>query len=290
MTETWTIARILTWTQQHFVKKGVESARLDAEVLLAAVLDVNRIYLYTHFDKPLTTEEREAYKASVKRRAAREPVSQILGKKEFYGVELRVTCDVLTPRPETEHLVDAVRDWVRDNAIEAPSIVDIGTGSGAIAIALAKEIPESLLVATDISVAALAIAKENIATHELTERVEILHGDLFAPLEGRDAFDVVVCNPPYIDPAIREQLDPEVKEYEPAEALFADDGGRAIIGRLCVEAPTHLRPKGLLAFEIGHDQRETALALLGDAGVWDEIKIGRDLQGHSRVVTAFLRS
>lgn len=286
MSEPWTIQRILDWTQQFFRDKEIDSPRLDAEVLLAAALEVNRVYLYTHYDQPLLPEEREAYRGWVKRRAAREPVAQILGQKEFFSRDFEVTRDVMAPRPETEHLVDTVLDWVRSHGLTEPRILDLGTGSGAIAVTLAAELPESKVLATDVSEAALAVATRNVERHGLGDRVELVRADLFLTIEG--PFDVIVSNPPYIDPATSGQLTPEVCDWEPGVALFAEESGLAVIRRLCAEAPERLTRPGLLAFELGFDQGTTVNDMLVSAGTWSTVELRQDLQSLDRIMCATL--
>lgn len=284
MTEIWTIQRILDWTQQFFRERELDSPRLDAEVLLAAALGTTRVYLYTHYDKPLSEAERTTYREWVKRRAAREPVAQILGKKEFFSRELEVNRDVMSPRPETEHLVDAVLDWARAHELSAPRILDVGTGSGAIAITLAAEVPEATVVATDVSEAALAVAARNVERYGLGDRVALVCGDLYAGVEG--PFDVIASNPPYIDRATTEQLAPEVRDWEPEVALFADDRGLAVIHRLCAGAPALLESPGLLAFELGFDQGAAVRDLLSASDVWSTVELRQDLQGLDRIACA----
>jgi len=286
VSDTWTIQRILDWTQQFFRDKELDSPRLDAEVMLAAALGVNRVYLYTHYDKPLSSDERETYRGWVKRRVAREPVAQILGRKEFFSREFTISGEVMAPRPETEHLVDAVLEWVRAHEIRSPRILDVGTGSGAIAVTLAAELPEATVVATDVSEAALVVATRNLERYQLGGRVELVHGDLFAPVEG--TFDVIASNPPYIDSGTRAQLAPEVRDWEPEVALFADDAGLAVIRRLCAGAPAHLAQPGLLAFELGFDQGEAARELLASSGSWTQVELRQDLQGLDRLICARL--
>lgn len=283
--ETWTIQRILGWTQRYFVEKGIASPRLDAELLLAATLGKNRVHLYTHFDQPLTTEERDSFREKVKRRAAREPVAYILGQREFYGRPFVVNRDVLIPRPETEHLVDAVCEWVKGQALAAPRIVDLGVGSGAIAITLACELEGAKVMGTDLSEAALAVARTNSAALGTAERVELLQGNLYAPVEGR-CFDVVVSNPPYVAEQAYTGLEPEVRSFEPALALVAAEEGLAVIRSVLAGAWSRLATPGLLACEIGFDQEAAVSAALAAAGAWAAVRVARDLQGHPRVAIA----
>ncbi len=283
--EVWTIQRVLAWTQGHFGERGIEQPRLDAEVLLADTLGVDRLYLYTHFDQPLTPDERQRFREVVKRRAAREPVAHIRGRKEFYGREFVVSPAVLTPRPETEHLVDAVREWVSAGALAAPRLCDVGTGSGAIAVTLACELGDAQLVATDLSAAALAVARQNAAALAVADRITFVEVDLLGALPVElPPFEALVANLPYIDPGERDGLPPEVRDAEPALALFAGDGGLALIARLVAVAPAHLRAGGLLALELDPRQATRVTALLEAAGCWTPAERRRDLAGHDRVV------
>lgn len=289
--DVWTIARILKTTQDYFAAKGIDSPRLDAEVLLAHVLKVGRVHLYTHHDRPLDTAERDAYRELVRRRAAREPVAYILAEREFYGRAFTVTRDVLVPRPETEHLVDAVLAWARERGLAAPRLADLGTGSGAIAVTLAAELPDAHVVATDLSPAALEVARGNAARLGVGERVELLHGDLLAPLAALSErrFDVIASNPPYVPETDRRDLQPEVRDHEPAMALFAGADGLAVIRRLVAEAGAFLGRPGLLAFEIGAGQAAAVRALCEQHG-WPAVEFAADLQGHPRVALVQLHA
>jgi release factor glutamine methyltransferase len=281
----WTIGDVLRWTASHFAEKGIDSARLDAELLLAHALQVNRLHLYTHYDQPLSASEREAYRALVQRRARREPVAYILGEREFYGHRIEVTRDVLIPRPETEHLVDFVIGWLRAHEVAAPQIADLCTGSGAVAIALGLAIKDATLFACDISAAALEVAKKNLAASSLTARCTLLVGDLCAPLLAWGALrlDVVVANPPYVAEKERATLAPEVLAFEPGLALFAGQDGLLAIERLCAQAWQILRPGGLLAFEIGSSQKDAVEGLVHRDPHYRGAQLRNDLAGRPRV-------
>jgi release factor glutamine methyltransferase len=224
----------------------------------------------------------------VKRRFAREPVARILGYREFYSRDFEVTRDVLVPRPETEHLVDAVLEWTRERDLSVPSIADIGTGSGCIAVTLACELPEARVVATDVSEEALDVAHRNARAHDVEARVELVRGDLYTAVDQptRRRFDVVVSNPPYVDAAVREILQPEVRDWEPEVALFASAGGLEILRRLCAGAHAHLAAPGLFACEIAYDQKSAVLDMLKGAGRWQRLEVLADLQGHPRIAVA----
>ncbi len=282
----WAVDKVLVWSQRHLEASGVTEARLDAELLLATVLQVDRAHLIAHPERTLSVPERQAYGALIQRRSAREPVAYILGQREFYGRPFQVTPSVLIPRPETEHLVDAVLEWARREKPDA-KILDLGTGSGAIALSLALEIKHATLVASDVSAAALDVAAANARALGVAERVRFVTGDLFTPLAG-ERFDVIVSNPPYVAVADAPALAPEVREYEPAIALFAQDHGLAVIRRLIAELPAHLNTPGLFACEVGYNQADAVLPLVR-AGRWTRVGTMADLQGYRRVVVAELR-
>lgn len=277
--EVWTIERILKVTADYFAGKGIASSRLDAELLLVHVLKVPRISLYTNFDRPLSDSERDSYRALVKRRGAYEPVAYILGEREFYGRKFGVSPDVLIPRPETEHLVDAVLERVRQSGIAAPRIIDVGTGSGAIAVTLAAELREAKVTAVDISAKALAVARSNAAF--LGVNVDFREADLVKGIEP--GFDIVVANLPYIGESERAQLTPDVRDHEPAVALFAGADGLDAIRRLVVDAVRLYDGRGLIALEIGAGQSTAVQQLLQAAG-WQSVAALADLAGHLRVV------
>ena len=229
----------------------------DAAYLLYRVLKKDRTWLLAHPEASVTTAEREGYHALLARRTRHEPMQYILGEQEFYGLRFAVTPAVLIPRPETEHLVEAVLERLpRDRAIR---MVDVGTGSGAIAVTLAHLLPLALVDAVDISPAALAIAKQNAQTHGVAARVRFYQSDLLDGLQG-EHYDAVVSNPPYV-PA-DEQLEPQVMEWEPHEALFAGEHGLAVYRRLIPAAKAALRDGGLLAMELGSGQAPAVAALL----------------------------
>ena len=248
--QVWTIGAILKWSEQYFGSHGAETPRLDAEVLLSHLLNKKRIYLYVHFDQPLTADELAKYKELVKRRTAGEPVAYICGEKEFMGLAFKVTPSVLVPQPDTETLVEAAIERLRGK--KPPRIADICTGSGAIALALAHYLPETSAAATDISADALEIAKQNAEALNLSERVRFFEGDLLAPLAG-ETFDAIVSNPPYIPGADIEGLPREVRA-EPRLALDGGADGLDFYRRLVGESAALLNDGGFLAVECGDTQ------------------------------------
>jgi release factor glutamine methyltransferase len=279
---TWRVLDLLTWTKEHFAAKGIETPRLDAELLLAHALGCDRLRLYVEFEKPVTPEERGAFRALVRRRAEeRVPVAYLTGAREFWSLPLTVTPDVLIPRPDTETLIDAVLARLPDRQAEI-SVLDLGTGSGAIALALARELPRARLTASDISTAALAVARKNAEALGLAERVRFLAGDGFAPVAG-ERFDAIVSNPPYLAEAEAAGLAPELR-HEPALALFAPGDGTALLHRIAAEAGALLRPGGLLALELAPPQAEGVTQSLATAG-FGQIVEHRDLAGRVRALS-----
>jgi release factor glutamine methyltransferase len=257
-----------------------ERARLDAETLLMHLIHRDRAFLIAHQNEILTAEGAVSYYALIERRMAGEPIQYITGEAEFFGLPFKVTRDVLIPRPETEHLVEKVLSFAAN--FEEPRIVDVGTGSGAIAVALAHKLPDAQITAIDISAAALEIARGNAELNGVAERVRFLEGDLLAPVAGEE-FEIVVSNPPYVAESDRESLAVEVRDYEPAVALFAGRG-LDIYRRLIPGARDRLVPGGYLAMEIGYGQNKAIARLLAKAGI-EEIEFTGDLQGIPRVAS-----
>jgi len=254
------------------------SARRDAELLLMRAANVDRAFLLTHPDTPLTPDQLATYNQWIDRRAQHEPVQYITREQEFYGLALRVTPDVLIPRPETEHLVEAALQRLPHNA--PLRIADVGTGSGAIAIAIAHSLPLATVTALDTSPAALAVARHNAEHHHLTARIRFLESDLLAAVAS-ETFDAILSNPPYV--AEFEVLAPEVHNFEPHAALFAGRSGLDIYQRLIPQAHQCLKPHGWLFMEIGHNQRDALAALLNG---WLDLDFVSDLQGIPRVAIA----
>jgi release factor glutamine methyltransferase len=253
----------------------------DAAALLLHALGVSRAELLANPDRALTPAQQSAFEAHIRRRLANEPIQYILGEQEFYGLTLRVTAAVLIPRPETEHLVEAVLAELDPS--HPLRILDVGTGSGAIAIALATHLPHAHITAVDISAEAHEVAAANAATHGSSARIRFLQSDLLTALAPTEAFDAIVSNPPYVPTTDRSTLHPQVRDHEPAAALFAGHDGLDLYRRLIPQARAALKPNGLLALEIGHGQRDAIAALLNG---WDELHFVDDLQQIPRVVLA----
>ena len=277
--QVWTIGSILKWSEQYFGSHGAETPRLDAEVLLSYLLGQKRIFLYVHFDQPLTAEELARYREMVKRRAAGEPVAYICGEKEFMGLTFKVTPAVLVPQPDTETLVEAAIERLKGK--EGARIADVCTGSGAIALALAHYLPESSVAATDISADAVSIAKENAESLGLSERVEFREGDLLAPLSG-EPFDTIVSNPPYI-PSVEIAGLPREVQAEPKIALDGGADGLDFYRRLVGESAALLNDGGFLAVECG-DTQAGAIVEMSATGGFGKTEILCDLADKERVV------
>lgn len=264
---------------------GIPSPRLDAELMIGHALGVNRVRLYMDMQRPLTREELAEVRALLVRRRRREPVAYLRGTKEFYLHEFEVTPDVLIPRPETELLVDQALPAL--TASEA-RVLDLCTGSGAVAITLALQRPLITVDATDLSQAALAVAARNIERHRVGERVKLHHGDLFAALTERVRYSLIVANPPYIAEAEWDSLAPEITAHEPRMALIAGDDGLSVVRRIVAEAADWLLPGGALLCELGRGQAPLVAELLRGDARFEKTAIHKDLAGIERVVEAHL--
>jgi release factor glutamine methyltransferase len=259
----WTIQQILRVTTEFLTNKGIESPRLCSEVLLSHQLKKSRVELYLEFDQPLSSSEITGYRSLIRRRLKREPLQYITGYQEFWSLDFFVNPAVLIPRAETEILVEeAIKLKERSLLVDGtrPQILDLGTGSGAIAISLAKEIESAAIWASDISPEALAVARENAQHHDLNSRIEFWEGDLWQPFANSSiAFDIVISNPPYIPHEAFEALPPEVRHHEPRIALDGHKNGMHFIERIIEESAIYLKPGGWLLIEMDPDQTERAL-------------------------------
>jgi release factor glutamine methyltransferase len=284
--------RVLDLTRKAaavFRERGFENARLESELLLAGVLGVRRLDLYLQHERPLSAGELQRYRDAVRRRLRHEPLQYVLGTAAFRTLELRVDRRALIPRPETEVLVGAVLAWAaarQGQGLPAASVLDIGTGSGAIALSLAAEGAFARIVATDVSPDALQLARENAGRCGLADRVEFRCGPLFGAVEAGERFAVIVSNPPYVAEPDRATLAPEVREHEPELALFAGADGLAVIEDLIAVAPVYMEAGGLLALEIGSGQADAVLELARGGGAWTAERIVQDLAGRPRFMLA----
>jgi release factor glutamine methyltransferase len=312
----WTILELIQWTTHYFQSKGIQSPRLTAELLLAYTLGVERISLYTHYDKPLNSRELAAFKENIQRRIRREPTQYITGKQEFWSMTFKVTPDVLIPRPETELLVEtALRLFKQPARTTDPlsgslTLADIGTGSGNIAIALAKELKNCVIYASDISEKALEVARYNAKNLlENPDQIIFLKGDLLQPFEKPDSsqaeglkarspyregtgssnkvkFNGILCNPPYISEKEYATLAPEVGQYEPKIALLGGKDGLSYYRRLFSTSAEYLFTQGYLILEIGFGQKEAILQMIERASGLTLQEIVKDYAGIDRVVVA----
>jgi release factor glutamine methyltransferase len=275
--ETWTTLKVLDWTKDYLASRGVENARLEAEWLLCAVTGLDRVGLYLNFEKPLHDSELVAYRAMIARRGRREPLQHILGTQEFCGLEFEVTPEVLIPRYDTETLVNEA--LIRMPGAE--SVLDIGTGSGCIAVALACKLPGAVVVAVDISEAALDVARRNAAKHNVA--IEFIHGSLLDPLAGRQ-FDLVISNPPYIPSGEIEVLQPEVRDFDPRSALDGGLDGLEIYRKLVPQAASFLKCGGWLLVEVGAGQADDVSQMFCSMEEYEHLITACDASGIVRVV------
>ena len=280
----WTVGRLLTWTTEWLGTRGSESPRLDAEVLLAAVRGCPRIALYTAFDTPVADAERGRFRELVKRRGEGEPVAYLVGNREFFSLPFAVNKAVLVPRPETEGLVVRALDLF--GAAPAPRIVDVGTGSGAIVVTLAKHLPRATFVATDIAAEPLEVARANAERHGVADRIDFLRCDLLADPQAAGPWDAIVSNPPYVREDEFESLPRDVRLHEPKAALVSGPTGVEVVERLAAAAATALVPGGWLLVEIGPNVAAAAeAAIAATTGLVPEPTL-KDLAGLPRIVQA----
>ena len=279
----WTILRTLQWTARYFTEKGIEQPRPAAEILLAHVLSCQRIDLYMHHDQPLSQQELDRFRRLIQRRVNREPVAYIVGSKEFWSLTFEVNPDVLIPRPETERLVELV--LAQFGAQTRLDVLDLGTGSGVIGIALSVERPDWWIRAMDASPKALVVARKNARSNGRGDHIRFFAGDWFAPLSRQKArFDLIVSNPPYIPSADIPGLETEVMQYEPLHALDGGPQGADDLAHLIQNSPAYLKKGGHLFLEIGYDQGPAVAALAKASGAYREILIHKDYGQRDRVV------
>lgn len=305
--EAWTVGKLLTWTTEYLKKSGSSSPRLDAEILLAQARSCQRIELYTAFNDEPAEEERAAFREMVRRRAEGTPVAYLVGYKEFYAESFEVNPDVLIPRPETEHLVvealDRAAEVMRQRSATCGQqtqpraaepttaddhstplrIADVGTGSGAVAICLAKHLKHGQVTATDTSAPALEVAKRNALRLKVNDRVSFVQSDLLSGCPQEQQFDLIVSNPPYVSEAEYAQLDKTVRDYEPRTALVAGPQGFEIIARLLQEAHLRLVDDGFVLVEFSPMLAERMDEFVGQQ--WQSLQVSKDLAGHKRIVT-----
>jgi release factor glutamine methyltransferase len=284
----WTIGRLLDWTTKYLEQKGSESPRLDSEVLLAHALGCKRIDLYAHHADEAPEQGRQKFRELVRQRVEGCPVAYLVGRKEFFSLELEVNRAVLIPRPDTECVV--VECLRLAKGMPEPRILDLGTGSGCLAVAVAKHHKTAHVTAVDISSEALRVASANAARNGVAERIRFLQGDLFAPLSANEQFDFILSNPPYIPHDDIAKLAPGVRDYEPHTALDGGPDGLAVFDRLVAETPAHLKPGGYLIIEIGSPQETPARERISRHEGYELEKTVYDGSGHPRVLMARWRA
>jgi release factor glutamine methyltransferase len=286
--QTWTIRRLLEWTSGFFKRKNVDPARLSAELLLAHVLGVPRIKLYTDYERILGDAQLAQFRALVQRAAEHEPIAYLTGRAHFFNLEFEVNSDVLIPRPDSETIVENVLQLARHQpGLESPRVLDLCTGSGCIAAAIAHHLKTSTVVATEVSSSAVALAKRNIERLGMADRVSVELGDLYEPLSrivDARPFDLIVANPPYIPTTQIDALDPSVRDYEPKVALDGGLDGLSVHRRILAGAGEHLVAGGQLFVEIQFDQGPAALQLACSCETLESPRILKDHAGHDRVL------
>ena len=282
----WTILKLLRWTTAYFQDCVPENPRMDAEIMLAHTLGCRRLDLYLHHDQPLDENELTRFRDLVKRRANREPTAYILGYKEFWSLQLKVTRDVLIPRPDTECLVETVLQTLAAQQFAGRDrLLELGVGSGAISMALAKEKPDLNIIAGDISPSAVAVAHHNARQHHLDHQIQFFAGNWMGPLKrSTDLFDLIVSNPPYIAFSDLSQLAPEITNHEPVQALDGGPDGMQCITVLIQTASDYLKPGGCLILEMGYDQKSLVEIVAHGCTQYDEVFFQKDYAGHHRVV------
>ena len=285
--EVWTVGRLLNWTTDYLGEHGSESARLDAEVLLAEARRCDRIDLYTAFDEAADEQTRVAFRELVRRRAEGTPVAYLVGRREFYSMTFQVTPDVLIPRPETEFVVVALLDLVKQMPADQPlQIADVGTGSGILAVCAAKHIPQCHVTAVDQSVEALEVARRNAKLHEVADRVQLVESDLLTDVPTDVKFDIVISNPPYVSQEEFDKLAPGVRLQEPRAALLAGVLGTEVIERLVPQAAERTPVGGNLLVEISPFIEQDVRGILDSSVDWELVNVVKDLAALPRVVHA----
>jgi release factor glutamine methyltransferase len=282
-----TILEVIQRSVEYLSKRGVESPRLQVELLLAHVLKMPRMKLYLNFERPLTPPELEALRALVQRRGLREPLQYIVGTVSFCGLDISVNRNVLIPRPETELLAERAWKFLQSASADgsASHALDLCTGSGCLAVALAAKVPTTQICATDLSADALAVARQNIERHNLSARVSVREGDGFGALESQSKFNLIVSNPPYIPSAEIESLDPEVRDFEPRSALDGGADGLDFVRRIATESAAFLKPAGRVMVELEEDSAEMARRIFADAG-WIVEAVEPDYNSKPRILIA----
>ena len=286
----WTVLKLLRWTTSYFESRDIDGSRIDAEILLAHALQLQRIDLYLQHDRPLSSDELSRFKDLIKRRINREPVAYILGSKEFWSMDFMVSKDVLVPRPETEFLVEAAINLLPQDSAANPilipkRILELGTGSGAVVLAMASMRPCHFFVASDRMTAAIKLARQNAKHHGFENRVSFICADWFGPFKDkRPVFDMIVSNPPYIPSRVIGKLQPEIVRYEPISAIDGNEDGLSCLRHIINNAHFYLQSEGYLLLEIGHDQRNDVQKIVDQCAKYENVVYTKDYNGYDRVI------
>jgi release factor glutamine methyltransferase len=282
----WSILKLLNWTASYFKSHDIDSPRTTAEILLAHTLKLKRIDLYVNYDKPLGRHELADFKVLIQRRINKEPVAYIVGNKEFWSLNLAVTKDVLIPRPDTECIVEAGLGLLTEDYASTPRrVFELGTGSGAIILALASERPGHVFFATDRSIKAIELAQKNANRHNLGGLVNFFFSDWFSALaDNVHPFDIIISNPPYIPTRDIQRLQPEIYRHEPIMALDGGKDGLVHLSHIIRNAHLYLNQGGYLLLEIGYDQKSKVRDIIDACGQYEEVMFIKDYAGHNRVV------
>ena len=286
----WTVLKLLRWTTSYFESRDIDGSRIDAEILLAHALQIKRIDLYLQYDRPLSSDELSRFKDLIKRRINREPVAYILGSKEFWSMDFMVSKDVLVPRPETEFLVETAINLLPQDSAANPilipkRILELGTGSGAVVLAMASMRPCHFFVASDRMTAAIKLARQNAKHHGFENRVSFICADWFGPFKDkRPVFDMIVSNPPYIPSRVIGKLQPEIVRYEPISAIDGSEDGLSCLRHIINNAHFYLQSRGYLLLEIGHDQRNDVQKIVDQCAKYENVIYTKDYNGYDRVI------
>lgn len=286
----WTIIKLLKWTTSYFESRDIDSPRIEAEILLAHALQLKRIDLYLQYDQPLSSNELSRFKDFIKRRINREPVAYIVGSKEFWSMDFLVTKDVLIPRPETEFLVETAANLLSQDSASSPTlapkrILELGTGSGAVILAIASMRPCHLFFASDRKTSAVKLAKQNAKHHGLNSKISFICASWFGPFKDkRPLFDMIVSNPPYIPSRVIGRLQPEIVKYEPISAIDGGEDGLLCLRHIINNAYLYLQQKGYLLLELGHDQRNDVQKIVDQCAKYENVLYTKDYSEYDRVV------
>jgi len=283
----WTLIKLVQWAAGYFDAGRIDSPRATAEILLAHAINAKRIDLYLRYDQPLNSDELNRFKTLIKRRANREPVAYILGRKEFWSMDLEVNRTVLIPRPETECLVErALESLAADSKPECKSVLELGTGSGAVVLALASENSRHSYLGTDVSIDAVRVARRNSMRHGMDAKIRFMVADWFEPFDAKSGiFDLIVSNPPYIKSGDLKRLQPEIHVYEPVAALDGAKDGLRCLRHIIQCAYLYLKPTGALLLEMGHDQQAPLKQIIDACGQYEDVQFYRDYSGYDRIVS-----